>query len=261
MSHAIPAVSIVLPTLNERGNIVRLVRRLRELVDLPLELLVIDDNSTDGTAAAVGRLAHQIPELRSIIRIDERGLTTAIQRGIDESRGEVIVWMDCDFSMPPETVPKLIALVREKRFDAAIGSRYVARASTASGAREAFPLSLQKLLTQNLNRWITWSMGGTFHDWTSGFIAIRAPLVKAIPLRGDYGEYFIALMADLIAKGATFIEVPFQPVPREHGVSKTAPNLARLSRLGIQYIAAFWSAWWLVRRSSNPGEPLALDEE
>ena len=201
-----PAVTVVLPTYNEQGNIAELIRRLDAAIDEAVEILVVDDASPDGTADEVRRVAETVPSARVIER-DERGLTTAIQRGIDESRGDVVVWMDCDFSMPPELVPELVARVRGGA-DAAIGSRYVAGGS--SGASGGQPLvRLQELLTRGLNRALTAALGMDFHDWTSGFIAIRRELIQAHRLAGDYGEYFIDLTARLGVSGSRLDEVPY----------------------------------------------------
>jgi len=89
------------------------------------EILVIDDNSPDGTAELVSNYCKENSIVRLIIRKNERGLCTAVQRGIDEATGDIIVWMDCDLSMPPEKIPELVDKVINKGYDAAVGSRYV----------------------------------------------------------------------------------------------------------------------------------------
>ena len=242
-----PVVSIVLPTYNERDNIAPLIRRLDQLIEAPFEVLVVDDASPDGTAAVVEALSDELPHAR-VIRRSDRGLTGAIQRGIDESRGAVIIWMDCDFSMPPELVPELIARVRDDEVDAAIGSRFVPGSSIDRDPSDTRIVRVHRFLARRLNRMISARLGGAFHDWTSGFIAIRASIIKPIRLRGRYGEYFIDLMARLIGSRTRFVEVPFRSAPREHGESKTATSFLGLSRLGIRYIRAFWAARRTLRR-------------
>ena len=182
-----------------------------------------------------------------VITRSERGLTTAIQRGIDESRGQIVVWMDCDFSMPPDCVPQLIQQLKNAGIDAAIGSRYVPESSATTAEDEAYVVRLQKFLTRRLNKAITKLVAADFHDWTSGFIAIRGPLIRSIRLKGDYGEYFIDLMAQLVARKARFVEVPYKIVPRQHGESKTAPGFVAFVRLGFKYLRAFAAAGWTVR--------------
>ncbi len=118
-------ISIVLPTYNERDNIIPLIERtLTALSDYELEIVVVDDDSPDGTWQIVAAKGETDPRVRLIHRTDERGLTSAIQRGITEARGDWVGWMDCDLSMPPEDLPKLAAAL-EAGADMAIGSRYV----------------------------------------------------------------------------------------------------------------------------------------
>lgn len=231
-----PFVSVVLPTFNEKGNIERLIPALRDQIPWPVEFLVIDDNSPDGTAAAVAALQADFPDIRLIVRQDQRGLVSAIQRGIDESRGEVIVWMDCDFSLPPATVPELVRQVREHGRDAAIGSRYVTGGADQTTDLPKTLILFQKVATALLNRFTSLLLRTDFHDWTSGFIAIRAEVVRKFPLQGDYGEYFIILMANLIRNGYKWREVPYHNVPRRIGESKTADSLLGLLRRGVRYL-------------------------
>jgi dolichol-phosphate mannosyltransferase len=75
-----------------------------------------------------------------------------------------------------------------------------------------------------------------FRDWTSGFIAVRADVVKTIKLKGDYGEYFIKLMYTLLRDGHRVLEIPYHLVPRRFGESKTATNLIGFIRRGVKYI-------------------------
>lgn len=235
-------VSVILPTYNERENVAPLVSRLHDAMRWPCELLVVDDSSPDGTADEVRRLCADLPDLRLIVRDRERGLTRSIQRGIDESLGEIIVWMDCDLSMPPEKAADLVAMVLEGGADAAVGSRFAAGGAAESGERDSWLVRLQRALTRRMNRMLSVMAGGDLHDWTSGFIAVRAPLVKELRLRGEYGEYFIRLMADLMRGGARIVELPYRFAPREKGESKSARGLLDFIRKGVRYLAALASA-------------------
>lgn len=237
-----PRVSVVLPTYNERENIVPLIRQLNRCMRWPFEALVIDDDSPDGTAEVVAALSREIDNVRLVLRKRERGLTGAIQRGIDEAAGDVVVWMDCDLSMPPEKVPELVASVLEDGADTAVGSRYVAGGSAESGGGDTRLVRLQKGLTRRMNRFYARLTGADFHDWTSGFIAIRAPLIKRIRLRGDYGEYFIHLVAELMRRGTKVVELPYRCVPRAHGESKTARGWFGFVKLGARYLRALSAA-------------------
>jgi dolichol-phosphate mannosyltransferase len=246
-----PLVTIILPTYNEKGNIEKLVPALHAVMPCPTEYLVVDDDSPDGTAEAVRALMPDLPELRLIVRTGERGLVSAIQRGIDESRGAIVVWMDCDFSLPPATVPLLVAEITAQGRDAAIGSRYVPGGADETVNLQGPLVLFQKIATSILNRLTCLIMRADFHDWTSGFIAIRAEVIKKHPLQGDYGEYFIMLMAGLIREGHNWVEVPYRNVPRTVGDSKTADSLGGLLRRGIRYLIHVFRARQLLTRTAS----------
>ena len=106
-------VSCVLPTYNEKENIGRLIDELVRHIDRDLEVVVVDDNSPDGTGTLVAEKSRLDSRIRLINRMDKRGLTSAIWDGIQASTGNIIVWMDVDFSMPPAKIPELIQKVEE----------------------------------------------------------------------------------------------------------------------------------------------------
>jgi dolichol-phosphate mannosyltransferase len=245
-------VSIILPTYNEKGNIERLIPALKSCIPWQSEYLVVDDNSPDGTAERVAELMDTTADIRLIVRKNERGLVSAIQRGIDESRGDIILWMDCDFSVPPEKVPELVAQIIDHGADAAIGSRYIPGGADETENLTGLTVLVQKFCTNLLNRCTTFLMQTPFHDWTSGFIAIRADVIRKIPLKGDYGEYFILLMAHLIRDGFKWVEVPYRNVPRTIGESKTAENLLGLIRRGVRYILHVLKARRLKNAQMDP---------
>src|SRR5688500_5538138 len=96
-------LSVILPTYNEADNIVPLIEEVRRAVG-DAEIVVVDDDSPDGTWR---RVEEARPEVRLLRRVGRRGLTSAIREGIQASRGERVAWMDCDFSTPPEVLPRL----------------------------------------------------------------------------------------------------------------------------------------------------------
>ena len=121
-------VSIVIPTFREQENLQRLLPVLFDILHVAgraAEVIVVDDDSRDGTEELCQRLSAENP-LRLYIRRGERGLATAVVRGLQLARGDVLVVMDADFSHPPEALPKLIAAAESPECDLAIGSRYVA---------------------------------------------------------------------------------------------------------------------------------------
>jgi dolichol-phosphate mannosyltransferase len=227
-----PSVSIVLPTYNEADNIEPLIERtLKALGDYPggVEVVVVDDNSPDGTWQLVAAQAAQDSRVRLIHRTDETGLTSAISRGIHEARGQWVGWMDCDMSMPPEDWPKLAGALANGA-DVAVGSRYV-----PGGGDVAHSFS-GRLFSRIINLWAGLVLAWAIKDYTSGFILARKEVFERIDLRGDYGEYCIDLLYRAHRAGYVVKELPYLCVPREAGESKTATNVWGYLSRGVNYV-------------------------
>ena len=223
-------LSAILPTFNERENIVPLLERLTaSLAGVPHELIVVDDDSPDGTAAMVERFAATHPAVHLVPRVGVRGLRSAIQEGIDRSQGDAVVWMDCDLSMPPEVVRALYEALGAA--DVAIGSRY---APGGVDARSDVPL--HRLLSRALNAFARWLLGPDVTDYTTGFVCARRHVVREIRLRGEYGEYCVDFLHRARKRGFRIVEVPYRNTPRAHGVSKTGTTALGLLRRGWQYV-------------------------
>jgi dolichol-phosphate mannosyltransferase len=246
-------VCTVLPTYNERENIVPLIERLLASATPPYMVLVVDDNSPDGTWKAVEELQshYNTPEETRVAllrRTDERGLTSAIRRGIHEAihtyGAGIVTWMDCDLSMPPEDVPRLVRALADENADVAVASRWV-----SGGADVAHGL-MARTLSWIINHYAILLLGNQIHDYTSGFIAARAPVLDALPLRGDYGEYCIDFLGRAERGGYRLVEVPYICVPRTFGESKTGINLWDYLFKGRKYVVTIWSLFLegMVRR-------------
>ena len=230
-------VSVILPTFNESENIIPLIERIIKNLSGEKEILVVDDDSPDGTSRLVSEQYSNSPVVRLITRRDERGLTSAVQRGIDESKGDIIVWMDCDLSMPPEKIPELVGKITDEGFDVAVGSRYVEGGADKRSGSGKIMLLIHQTLSTIITRFTSFMLWKDFSDWTSGFIAVKAEVIKNIKLNGDYGEYFIEMMYRILKKGRKVVEVPYHLIPRERGESKTATNVFGFFTRGSKYVA------------------------
>ncbi len=115
-----PRLSVVIPTYNEGHNIGPLIEALNEQLEgVETEIIVVDDDSTDQTAANAGQAGARV-----IVRTDERGLGTAVVRGLDKAKGEYVAVMDADFQHPPEAVQRMLERAEQTDVDVVIGSRY-----------------------------------------------------------------------------------------------------------------------------------------
>lgn len=243
-----PSVSVVLPTFNEAENIVDLIEAIQgALRGYRLEIIVVDDNSPDGTWRLVAQRATADPTVRLIHRTTERGLTSAIWAGIRQARHDVVCWMDCDFSHPPPTLPNLVSKL-DDGYDLVVGSRYVA------GGRDARKESpMRVILSSVITKISSWLLVPNFRDYTSGFIAIRRGVFDNIQLRGNYGEYFIDLIFRAHRAGYKFVEIPYENAPRRAGESKTESGMIRK---GFQYLWVVarlrWEAFRGVRPAAAP---------
>lgn len=250
-SAAQPLACTILPTFNERDNISSLIERLLACVPSPYLVLVVDDNSPDGTWQVVADIAARYPPspqaegfqsgVALVRRMKEKGLTSAIQCGINEAiytyGAGIVTWMDCDLSMPPEDVPELVKAIQVKGADVAVGSRWV------SGGTDIAHGLMARLLSWIINHFAMLLLGDVVHDYTSGFIAARVEVLQHLPLRGDYGEYCIDLLCRAGRAGYRLVEVPYVCVPRTAGESKTGINLWDYLDKGRYYVTTIVRLW------------------
>jgi dolichol-phosphate mannosyltransferase len=207
-------VTVVIPTYHERENLSHLLPALFATLDdagLQPEVVVVDDNSRDGTDELCQRLAANHP-LRLIIRRNERGLATAVLRGLHAARGSVCVVMDADFSHPPAAVPALVEAACSPDCDMAIGSRYVAGGEVDQHWSRFRRLNsrVASLLARGLT---------PVADPMSGFFALRADVLSRAPVLRPLG-YKIALELLVRCDCRNVAELPIHFQDRAAGESK-----------------------------------------
>ncbi|TLY42596.1 MAG: polyprenol monophosphomannose synthase [Nitrospirae bacterium] len=219
-----PRVSIILATYNERENICATVQDIFQHVSDSVEVIVVDDDSPDNTWLVANSLEDR--RVKVIRRIGTRGLATAFNRGIIESRGEIVGWMDADMSMPPRLLPQMIEKLKD--YDIVIGSRYV------EGAKDDRHY-LRVYASWLINRFAGIVHGYGIRDYDSGFVALRRKVfdkVSIIPT--GYGAYFMEFLYTCRKKGLTVYEVPYVFKDRTTGISKTSASLFRFLKIGVQ---------------------------
>jgi dolichol-phosphate mannosyltransferase len=225
-------VSIILATYNERENIDETIQSIFANVPDPVEVIVVDDDSPDET----WRLAAEIGDPRVVVirRVDTRGLASAFNRGIIESRGEIVGWMDADMCMPPSLLPQMIAALDEH--DVVVGSRYA-----PGGVDDRARLRVWSSLF--INRLATLVLGHGIRDYDSGFVVLRRDVfnkVSVIPV--GYGAYFIEFLFACCKKGLRVHEIPYRFTDRAKGVSKSIPSLWRFFTSGMGYVLRIFIA-------------------
>lgn len=236
MRKQVSSVSVVMPTLNEAGNIARLIQCTVDAIHSAgideIEILVVDDDSPDRTWEIASRVDYPPARIKVLRRMENHGLTASLSDGIQAARHAVIVWMDCDFSHPPKRIPQMLYML-DQGFDVAVNSRYVVGGGEDRSGEWG---AMQMFLSLSLNWFTRFFLDASFADYTSGFIAVRKEVMQAIPLRGDYGEYFVDFIFRTLHKKFKVCEIPYMAMPRKSGESKTGTNLIHYLRRGRKYV-------------------------
>jgi dolichol-phosphate mannosyltransferase len=212
----VPTAVVCLPTYNERENIEPM---LRALGDKGVGVLVIDDNSPDGTGELADRLARELGYVDVLHRERKEGLGPAYLAGFRHALAgdaELVLEMDCDFSHDPDYVPRLIASV-EDGADLALGSRYV-----PGGGVRNWGL-LRRLISAGGSFYARIVLGVKVRDLTGGFKCYRRAVLEAIDLDAvDSKGYAFQIETTYRALRAGFevVEVPITFADREVGGSK-----------------------------------------
>lgn len=209
--------SVILPTYNEAGNIIKLTEEIKKELGFKKiinEVLIIDDDSPDKTGLLAEKYFSKIPDVRVIIRKKERGLATAIRKGLEMAVGEIVVVMDTDFNHEPRLVPKLVD--KCSTYDIVIGSRYVKGGGMANKERER--------LSYLFNVMLRIMIQSPVHDNLCGFFAMRRENLDKLnfdKIFWGYGDYFIRLIYFAKEQGDKFTELPSFYKDREYGSSKS----------------------------------------
>lgn len=226
-------VTVVLPTYNERENIVDVLTKVRSALP-DAHILVIDDGSPDGTADVAQGLAEDIGQIEVVRRSSKDGLGSAYRfafaRIFDEATSDkekaangddVIVTMDSDLSHDPFVIPSMLHAISSGA-DAVVGSRYV-----AGGGTENWPLH-RRLLSRWGNRYTGWILGVPVKDCTSGFRAYRLAALRTIRPETTSAEgyaFLTELVVRLFRQGYRIEETPILFVDRTAGTSKMSRQI------------------------------------
>jgi len=210
--------AIIIPTYNERANLADLVTEILAL-DIGARIIVVDDNSPDGTGELAQRLAERYPQQVEVIRRPAKmGLGTAYTAGFKRALAmgaDYILTMDADFSHSPCYIPALLATCQQ--CDLAIGSRYIPGGGVRNWGLE------RRLLSRGANALARLILGLRAHDATAGFRCYRREVLAAIEpdsIFADGYSYLIEMLYRCQQRGYRIGETPIIFTDRRHGASK-----------------------------------------
>jgi dolichol-phosphate mannosyltransferase len=211
-----PELALVVPTLNERDNVAPLVELVAAaLAGVDWELIFVDDDSADDTAAAVRALAQRDPRIRCLQRIGRRGLSSACIEGALASAAPYVAVMDADLQHDERLLPRMLETLRRETVDLVVGSRYVAGGGVGDWDRRRAGISN---LATRLSRIVCKT---EIADPMSGFFMFRRDIFEGA-VRKLSGQGFKILL-DLLASSPVPVrvkELPFEFRPRRFGASK-----------------------------------------
>ena len=227
---------IIVPTYNERENLPRMAQRLLSL-PLPVDLLVVDDSSPDGTGKIADDLAAKHPEIHALHRAEKNGLGRAYIAGFKwalERGYEFIFEMDCDFSHNPDDIPAFLDAAKNQDADLVLGSRY-------SGGVRVINWPLKRLmLSRSAGIYVKVITGMPFSDPTGGYKCFRGRALQAVNLddvRSNGYSFQIEMTHRLWRAGFKVIEVPIIFTDRLEGHSKMSRHIVR------EALVMVWRLW------------------
>lgn len=223
-------LSIILPTYNEAQNLPELIRRLKDVLTVPHEILIVDDDSPDRTWEGAEYLAKNDSSIRVLRRIARRGLSSAVVEGFTMAHGDTLVVMDSDLQHDPRLVLDLATRI-EAGADIAVASRYIPGGSVGEWVRG------RRILSKTAT-WIAHALPPVKStDPMSGFFAIRAGTYRAIEvkLRPTGFKILLEVLAHL-PKNTVIAEVPLKFAMRMHGESKLSLTVE------VQFL---WQMLWI----------------
>ena len=209
------SVSVVVPTYHEVENLRPLVARISAAMSKakrPYEIIVVDDDSRDGTDQAVSELNNHGYPIRLITRVGERGLGSAVIRGFSEAKGETLICIDADLSHPPEAIVTILDCLGQPDVDFVLGSRYVVGGSTDE------QWGLWRWINSKIAIVLAWPFTSV-KDPMSGFFAMPRTVYESAAPLNPIG-YKIALELIVKCNCSLIRETPIHFARRQFGASK-----------------------------------------
>lgn len=236
-----PQVSIIVPTYNESQNIISMLKSIRENIPKGIlaETIVVDDNSPDGTGRLVDEYIEGLKRFAAdTVNVIHRqatrgGLASAILKGIQNAKADVIVVMDSDFSHPPQVIPRMLDALRQYQCDLVVASRYVRGGSTHGWTLKRKMVSKCGAVIAKLGLRVG------IKDPMSGFFAFKRNIVNGLAFDALGYKFLLELLVKA-DKNITIREIPYTFENRKLGKSKLD---ASLYKTGTEYLRAVWKLY------------------
>lgn len=212
------ALSIIIPTYNESHNIAKMLESIRASLSdqFIAQVIIVDDNSPDGTADIVSKFASDISggnvQFLVISRKSKQGLSSAILTGLQSALGEIVVVMDGDFSHPPQTIPHIVKALDDPKCDIVVASRYV-----TGGSIMGWPFK-RKLMSKGATKIARVGLGIEIKDPMSGFFGFRRRIVENVKFDALGYKMLLEMLVKLKDVGVK--EIPYTFTNRTSGASK-----------------------------------------
>ena len=211
-------VSFVIPTLNEHGNITRLIKKINDITkkhEISNEIIVIDDNSTDGTIEDIKNLQKHQKNLKLIVRKKPLGIGSAHLVGYNLTNGDLIISMDADLSHPPEKIPDVIEKIKIG-YDIVVTSRYIKGGGTDKNY-------INQVISKIGSYFLSTTFGIKIKDFSTGYRAIRKEIWNKIKNYeySNKNNFLIESIFYAHKNGAKITDIPIFFKEREIGESKT----------------------------------------
>ena len=212
-------ISVVLPTYNEKENIVTLIQDVESLLNkykLGFEIVLVDDNSPDGTADVVRKLNQKYRNIRVFVREKKLGIGSAHMFGYKKVKGDIVIAMDTDLSHNPKQMLAMIDKINEG-YDMVIGSRHMKGAYYEKNT----PETRKKFIASRLGNMITTFISDVpIHDFTNGYRAIRKEVIDDVKTKSTGNSFLMEFIVKAHRKGYRVTEVPVTFRDRKFGKSK-----------------------------------------
>ena len=208
-------LSIVLPTYNEKDNIIDLINKIKDVIkNHSHEVIVVDDNSPDDTFEVCKKYFIDDENIKMILRKANHGLAYSIREGIENAKGEYVVIMDTDFTHDPDLIKQMLSI--NTKYNIISGSRFCKGGSMES--------TMHSILSRVYNKMIKFILQTKIEDNLGGFFCIERENLNQLPFDKifyGYGDYYFRLLYFAKQKNFSIVEIPARYTTRTRGKSKS----------------------------------------